>query len=72
MITSEKDLVSQTAKDKNSIINKGLDYYTPSKQQADIEFFMSRNRMTIPEGEFLLNKIEKQILERDKEQLLRM
>ena len=72
MITDEKDLVSKPAKDKNAIINKGLDYYTPDIQRADIEFFMSRNRITRPEGEFLLNKIERQILDRDKELLSRM
>ncbi|MGL5568868.1 MAG: hypothetical protein ACRDB9_06485 [Cetobacterium sp.] len=65
MILSEKDLTSPAAIDKNAVINKGLDYYDPDKQRADIEFFTARKRMTYPEGDFLLDKIEKQIQERD-------
>ena len=58
-------LTSQIAKDKEAIINKGLDYYNPAEQIADIEFFVKRKRMTVEEGEYLKNKIEQQILERD-------
>nr|WP_195365953.1 hypothetical protein [[Eubacterium] tenue] len=58
-------LTSQIAKDKELIINKGLDYYDPSEQIADIQFFVKRKRMTVEEGEYLKNKIEQQILERD-------
>ncbi|WP_270647496.1 hypothetical protein [Paeniclostridium hominis] len=58
-------LTSPIAKDKELIINKGLDYYDPSEQIADIQFFVKRKRMTVEEGEYLKNKIEQQILERD-------
>lgn len=58
-------LTSQTAKDKDAIINKGLDYYNPDEQISDINFFVKRKRMTVEEGEYLLAKIENQIAERD-------
>ncbi|MGL5647431.1 MAG: hypothetical protein ACRDDY_06235 [Clostridium sp.] len=65
MITHESQLKSQCAIDKNAIINKGLTYYTPDVQIADIEFFRKRKRMTNEEADFLLDKIEKQIQDRD-------
>lgn len=60
-------LTSQCAKDKLAIINKGLDYYDPDKQRADIEFFRSRKRMANEEADYLLGLIEMQIQERDNE-----
>ena len=54
-------LTNKTAKDLESVIKKGLDFYDADIMLSDIEAYRKRNRITNEEAEYLKGLVEAQL-----------
>lgn len=57
-------LTNKTAKDLESVIKKGLDFYDADVMLSDIEGYRKRKRITNEEAEYLKGLVEAQLDDR--------